>query len=39
MAKPLFQAHVGGNLIHGHMAWPFDHHLYISIPGPLGQCP
>ena len=37
MANAFLQTHIGGNLIHGHVAGPFDHDLDILIPGPLCQ--
>ena len=37
VADPLFQAHVGGDLVHGHVAGALDHHLDVLVPGPLGQ--
>ena len=37
MANSFLQAHIGGNLIHSHVAGPFDHDLDILIPGPLCQ--
>ena len=29
--------HIGLDLVHGHMAWAFNHHLDIMLPGNLGQ--
>ena len=33
----LLQLHIGGDLVHGHMARTLHHHLHILGPGPLGQ--
>ena len=36
-ADGLLHLHVGGDLVHGHMAGPLHHHLHVLLPGPFGQ--
>ena len=39
VANTFFHDHIGGNLVHGHMARTFHHYLDILLPGSLGEIP